>query len=280
MNSVQTWAQEEVKKLMPGGFLEDEDIKQLVSNLVQLDSVSINEEISGLLDFSKKEVKKFITDFIQRVENQRKYEEHSKEVQKKADKLAKQGKNSQKTSVSVRDFSKVKQAGRNICYCMCTMHPLVNNCVACGKIVCEQEGEGPCLFCGNWVDRESTYDLNEIGDEEQDGDSNHALALHYQTALQHRDKLIEYDVNAAKRLGVIDERQDWYELSNNTWLNKDQRSYAKQMEEIEKKRADIIDKTISVNINLETGTVTQNKEEDDLFTYAQQNEDVNRFLQD
>ena len=52
------------------------------------------------------------------------------------------------------------------------------------------------------------------------------LARKYERALEHRDKLIEYDRNAARRLGVIDERSDWYELSNNTWLNKDQRNYA------------------------------------------------------
>jgi hypothetical protein len=33
--------------------------------------------------------------------------------------------------------------------------------------------------------------------------------------------LIDFDLNAARRLGVLDERSDWYELSNNTWLNKD-----------------------------------------------------------
>ena len=74
--------------------------------------------------------------------------------------------------------------------------------------MCEQEGEGPCLFCGAWVDREQHYD---VGDDYRE----------YEVALQHRDKLIDYDVNAAKRLGVLDERSDWYELSNNTWLNKD-----------------------------------------------------------
>lgn len=88
---------------------------------------------------------------------------------------------------------------------MCTMHPLVNNCVNCGKIVCEQEGEGPCLFCGNWVDRETVYDLAEIGEEEENP-SGRNLASLYEVALQHRDKLLEYDVNSAKRLGVIDER--------------------------------------------------------------------------
>jgi hypothetical protein len=53
---------------MPGGILEDADIKQMVSNLVQLDSASIDLEISGLLDISQKEVKKFIKEFIERVE--------------------------------------------------------------------------------------------------------------------------------------------------------------------------------------------------------------------
>ena len=60
------------------------------------------------------------------------------------------------------------------------------------------------------------YNLAELGGEESIG-----LSLKYEQALLHRDKLIEFDVNAAKRLGVLDERSDWYELSNNTWLNSD-----------------------------------------------------------
>jgi hypothetical protein len=60
------------------------------------------------------------------------------------------------------------------------------------------------------------YDYSELGEEAEKG-----LSYHYEQALAHRDRLIEYDDNAARRLGVIDERSDWYELSNNTWLNKD-----------------------------------------------------------
>jgi hypothetical protein len=34
----------------------------------------------------------------------------------------------------------------------------MSNCLSCGKIVCEQEGEGPCSFCGALVLKEgSTY---------------------------------------------------------------------------------------------------------------------------
>ena len=98
--------------------------------------------------------------------------------------------------------------------------------MSCGKIVCELEGEGPCLFCGAWVDRETTYDLNELGDEGEENRDG-VLAAQYEEALRHRDKLLEFDRNAAKRLGVIDEKQDWYELSNNPWINPEQRNYAK-----------------------------------------------------
>ena len=75
MNGLKTWAGTQIKSLMPGGILEEADIKQMVENLVQLDSASIDLEISGLLDISQKEVKKFIKEFIERVEQTRKQED-------------------------------------------------------------------------------------------------------------------------------------------------------------------------------------------------------------
>ncbi|CAG2065699.1 unnamed protein product, partial [Timema podura] len=37
--------------------------------------------------------------------------------------------------------------GRHPCECQASKHRLINNCLKCGRIVCEQEGSGPCLFC-------------------------------------------------------------------------------------------------------------------------------------
>lgn len=80
---------------------------------------------------------------------------------------------------------------------------------------------------------------------------------------------------------MLDERSDWYELSNNTWLNKDQRQYANQMLDIEKKRAEEIDGKMNVNINLETGEVKLNLNEEDMqFEFGKQSRDVNAFLLD
>lgn len=41
--------------------------------------------------------------------------------------------------------------GRRLCECQASQHKLINNCLNCGRIVCEQEGSGPCLFCGELV---------------------------------------------------------------------------------------------------------------------------------
>ncbi|VDO83564.1 unnamed protein product [Soboliphyme baturini] len=41
--------------------------------------------------------------------------------------------------------------GRVKCDCQASAHGLVNNCLSCGRIVCEQEGSGPCFFCGSLV---------------------------------------------------------------------------------------------------------------------------------
>ena len=57
-----------------------------------------------------------------------------------------------------RDFTKVVKKDRQQCHCNGQgQHKLISNCIKCGKIVCEVEGEGPCLFCGNWVEQALVY---------------------------------------------------------------------------------------------------------------------------
>ena len=41
--------------------------------------------------------------------------------------------------------------GRQQCECQASKHNLVNNCRNCGRVVCEQEGSGPCFFCHSLV---------------------------------------------------------------------------------------------------------------------------------
>ena len=69
--------------------------------------------------------------------------------------ITKRGENRQKkggvdfktTNLRVSDPSKLLKKGRQMCLCQGMHHRLIGNCGACGLIVCEQIGLGPCLFC-------------------------------------------------------------------------------------------------------------------------------------
>ncbi|XP_055828137.1 uncharacterized protein LOC129896302 [Solanum dulcamara] len=113
------------------------------------------------------------------------------------------------------------------CSCQARRHRLISNCLSCGKIVCKQEGEGPCNFCGALVLKEgSSYaGLDEgpvpISDAEE-------------AAEAYAKRLIEYDRNSAARTTVIDDQSDYYEIEGNSWLSKEEKELLrKKKEEIE-----------------------------------------------
>lgn len=102
------------------------------------------------------------------------------------------------------------------CSCQARRHKLVSNCLSCGKIVCEQEGEGPCNFCGALVLREgSSYaGLSEGAVPLSDTEA---------VAAAYAKRLVEYDKNSAARTTVIDDQSDYYQIEGNSWLSKEVR---------------------------------------------------------
>ncbi|XP_076947196.1 uncharacterized protein LOC143619054 [Bidens hawaiensis] len=131
--------------------------------------------------------------------------------------------------ISLEEASKgsiIFQKGKP-CSCEARRHRLVSNCLSCGKIVCEQEGEGPCSFCGALVLREgSTY----AGLEEQVGPMSDAEVA----AEAYAKRLVDYDRNSAARTTVIDDQSDYYEMEGNTWLSMEEKELLrKKKEEIE-----------------------------------------------
>ncbi|XP_042496110.1 activating signal cointegrator 1 [Macadamia integrifolia] len=110
------------------------------------------------------------------------------------------------------------------CSCQARRHKLVSNCLSCGKIVCEQEGEGPCNFCGALVLREgSTYAGLEnavvpLSDAEAEAEA-------------YAKRLVEYDRNAAARTTVIDDQSDYYEFEGNSWLSKEEKDLLKKKQQ-------------------------------------------------
>ncbi|KAK9116744.1 hypothetical protein Sjap_015691 [Stephania japonica] len=113
------------------------------------------------------------------------------------------------------------------CSCQARRHRLVSNCLSCGKIVCEQEGEGPCSFCGALVLKEgSSYaGLDEAVVPLSDAEA---------VAEAFAKRLVDYDRNSAARTTVIDDQSDYYEIEGNSWLSREEKELlTKKREQVE-----------------------------------------------
>lgn len=147
--------------------------------------------------------------------------------------------------------SSVLLPGRHACECLGQKHGLVNNCTDCGRIVCTQEGSGPCYFCGALVctrEEQEILDRNskkskklleklmtqDIADMNSKEDS--VIDKGLQEAIAHKNKLIEYDKSGVRRTKVIDDECDYF-ASDSRWLSKQERdALRKKEEELREKR--------------------------------------------
>lgn len=141
--------------------------------------------------------------------------------------------------------------GRRHCDCQAAEHKLINNCMGCGRIVCEQEGSGPCLFCGEpvYTNEEekqmaksksgSSKTLTKAQKKQQQqqaaaaaaaaaGGKSAKEAAALQAALAQRDRLLEYDKNSEKRTTVIDDELDYFQ-ENSVWLSDAEREKYEQL---------------------------------------------------
>lgn len=137
--------------------------------------------------------------------------------------------------------------GRHGCECLAQKHKLINNCISCGRIVCEQEGSGPCLFCGSLVcTKEEQEILQRDSNKSQKlrkklmGDGGERDYLPHQEAkmkaglekaVQHKDKLLEFDRNSVKRTQVLDDESDYFAADSNQWLSPGEREKLRRKEE-------------------------------------------------
>jgi len=150
--------------------------------------------------------------------------------------------------------------GRHACDCQAQKHNLISNCMACGRIICDQEGSGPCLFCGALVctreekeilARQSRKSekllkkLNSIPGGGGENKENNAL----DKARQYKDRLLDYDRTHLKRTKIIDDESDYYNVDNNVWLNKSERELLKkkQAEEFEARHGSRLNKKITLD---------------------------------
>ena len=135
----------------------------------------------------------------------------------------------------------VRLPGRHPCECLGQKHKLVNNCLQCGRIVCEQEGSGPCYFCGEIVctaeERELLAKNSKRGQKMKEklldswrDKENEDEELKSQKATELKNRLLEYDKTSVRRTKVIDDESDYF-ATDSKWLNKNERKVLKDKED-------------------------------------------------
>ncbi|KAI1463852.1 zf-C2HC5-domain-containing protein [Daldinia caldariorum] len=205
------------------------------------------------------------------------------------------------------------------CNCVAARHPLLAaapNCVNCGKVICVKEGLGPCTFCGTPLlspveiqlmirelreergrekmaaDREAhkKADVSRTpapfsNPKETLGETSEAQAK----ALEHRDRLLGFQAQNARRTTVRDEAAD-FDVSGamtgfggNIWATPEERArelkrQQKILREIEwNARPDYEKRRQVISIDVVGGKVVrkmaaverpESPEDDDMQTYA------------
>uniref|UniRef100_A0A6J0USP5 Activating signal cointegrator 1 isoform X1 n=1 Tax=Pogona vitticeps TaxID=103695 RepID=A0A6J0USP5_9SAUR len=153
-----------------------------------------------------------------------------------------------------QDKLAVMLPGRHPCECLAQKHRLINNCLTCGRIVCEQEGSGPCLFCGTLVCTKEEQDILQrdsnksqkllkklLAGIENSGKVDASgkdllprqeaqLKAGLEMAVKHKDKLLEYDKTSVRRTQVIDDESDYFATDSNQWLSKQEREALEKRE--------------------------------------------------
>jgi len=112
-------------------------------------------------------------------------------------------------------------------------HKELTNCLNCGKVIVEEEGWGPCLFCGNPLEVGDRFGLRHgddrgfldpvVGQGKMDETKYNES---FQNAVATKDRLLSYDKDAKKRTKVYDDATDFYSESVNPWLSEKQREEA------------------------------------------------------
>lgn len=173
------------------------------------------------------------------------------------------------------------------CNCYGSLHPVfapAPNCLHCGKIICALEGLQPCSFCGAALlsaeeiqsmirelraerGQEKMRAHNESVQRERDGGPGGAGpgASKLDAARAHRDKLLQFQAQNARRTRVVDEAADFEtpNVASTLWMSPAQRALAlkKQqriMREMEEKaRPEWEKKTTVMSLDIKGGRVTR-----------------------
>ena len=139
-------------------------------------------------------------------------------------------------------------------------HRLVNNCLGCGRVVCEVEGEGPCGFCGNPVLRPENMDQQAEAERlMKEWETDASLSHTYFVAVEHKARLIRQDKEQGQSKNVVDEDTDWYEVKGDVWQSDTVRKQALDMMLRQDAEEQYARENVTSSINFNTGVIEDKK---------------------
>ncbi|XP_071439757.1 activating signal cointegrator 1 [Hetaerina americana] len=254
-NGVSEWLEEELSKLLSFPVPSD-----LITYILSIENArDLEEYLKTLLNFQDPAHRQLLSELLKKSarQNQANRGNKTSEVEQKytvskqnekKGKPLQQEQNSKKEQISAVSKKKSKYVGlytqegqnkdvvllkgRHKCFCQAGKHGLINNCVQCGRIVCEQEGPGPCLFCGSLVYPPGEgMERHGVTSETQIQYMKQMLpkSVDWEEAMERRDRLLEYDRTCEKRTKVIDDENDYFS-SSSPWLSKEEREQLRKRE--------------------------------------------------
>jgi len=180
-------------------------------------------------------------------------------------------------------------------------HNILTNCLNCGKVIAEEEGWGPCLFCGNPLETGDSFGVRSGDDRgflelpsgpsssgNRSAEDNEKFNASFLSAKATKDRLISYDQDAKKRTKVYDDATDWYTEKDNPWLTQRQREDATTKGNEEERKAREEKRKIHFTLDLFGRTVVDNsaavaaeskkKNKDTLEAWQEKVVDENKLL--
>lgn len=165
--------------------------------------------------------------------------------------------------------------GRHWCECQARVHALVRNCLNCGRVVCAQEGSGPCFFCGKLV---CTLEQQKVLAERSKKSERLLTKLMADSAVtsatytagpprlassalliaeEFKNKLLIADADTERRTRINDLELDYYDMDKDVYLTKEEKEMIRARKAELQQQREQLKRCMFIDFDLSNATATE-----------------------
>ncbi|EGG19593.1 hypothetical protein DFA_00171 [Cavenderia fasciculata] len=241
---LEKWTGDKLQKMV--GCQPDD----IVQHVFSLESVrDIENYLSDLLG-NTRQSKQFVETFLKKMNSlpkrTKKKQSLAHTIQVKQGQQGQgQGQKGNKQKVKISSFSEIQIDGTigDTCECQATKHKLIGNCLNCGKVICEHEGNGPCKFCGTALNSKIDHSKPIVMSDKETA------------AIQYKDRILGYQKHGVQRTIVYDDQEDYFSNANNKWISADERKTIQLQEQEYNDKMEKEKKTIRIQLDFVNGRI-------------------------